>query len=111
MEVNAQLIKSMRTKRSWTQQHLADACGISLRTVQRVERYGTASNETVMGLASVFEVLQNDFILPDEPVITIAPAPAPVNSDIDKKKLIVTTLTIGMVIGASMVLVMNALLN
>jgi transcriptional regulator with XRE-family HTH domain len=46
----------MRNARGWTQQHLADACDISLRTVQRVEKYGTASNETIMGLCAVFEI-------------------------------------------------------
>lgn len=56
MEVNAEYIKKRRTNQGWTQQHLADMCGISLRTVQRVERYGQASNETVSSLASVFEV-------------------------------------------------------
>ena len=56
MEVNASIVRAMRTSRGWTQQHLADACDISLRTVQRVEKYGTASNETVMGLCAVFEI-------------------------------------------------------
>lgn len=56
MEVNASLIKSHRTNRGFTQQHLADACAISLRTIQRVERYGTASSETLMSLSAVFDV-------------------------------------------------------
>ncbi len=56
MDVNAKLIKDHRVKNNWTQQHLADACGLSLRTIQRVERYGNASNETVSALAAVFEI-------------------------------------------------------
>jgi len=56
MEVNAQLLKEHRTSRAFTQQHLADACDVSLRTIQRVERYGVASNETLMSLSAVFEV-------------------------------------------------------
>ncbi len=62
MEVNASKIRALRTSHGWTQQHLADACAISLRTVQRVERYGNASQETVASLASVFEVVQTDLI-------------------------------------------------
>ncbi len=68
MDVNAKKIKNLRTDKGWTQQHLADACAISLRTVQRVERYGNASQDTVLGLASVFEVSQSELIVPEEPV-------------------------------------------
>lgn len=45
-----------RKQRNWTQQHLADACSVSLRTIQRVERDGQASNETVQALNAVFEI-------------------------------------------------------
>ncbi len=62
MDVNASKIKELRTSNGWTQQHLADACAISLRTVQRVERYGNASQETIASLASVFEIVQTDLI-------------------------------------------------
>jgi len=109
MEVNAQLIKSMRTERSWTQQHLADACGVSLRTVQRVERYGNASNETTMSLAAVFEVSQVEFVLPDEPMIIIEQQL--VDNELTKKKLILTTLSIGIFIGAGMMFIVNSLVN
>lgn len=67
MDVNAKKIKGLRTDKGWTQQHLADACAISLRTVQRVERYGNASQDTVLGLASVFEVSQSDLIILEDP--------------------------------------------
>jgi transcriptional regulator with XRE-family HTH domain len=68
MEVNAAFIKQKRTINGWTQQHLADMCSVSLRTVQRVERYGQASNETVSSLASVLEVNRIEIIeiLPQE---------------------------------------------
>jgi len=72
MDVNAKKIKTLRTDKGWTQQHLADACAISLRTVQRVERYGNASQDTLLGLASVFEVLQSDLIVLEDPVEALA---------------------------------------
>ena len=56
MVVDQSLIIDQRKQRNWTQQHLADACGISLRTVQRVERDGQASNETVQGLNAVLDI-------------------------------------------------------
>jgi len=75
MDVNAAYIKEQRTAKNWTQQHLADACGVSLRTVQRVERYGNASNETVSALASVFEIQAADIIVPESPVETYESVP------------------------------------
>ncbi len=66
MEVNSQKIKKLRTERAFTQQHLADACDISLRTIQRVERYGTASSETVMSLSAVFDVDSETLVIAQE---------------------------------------------
>jgi transcriptional regulator with XRE-family HTH domain len=60
MEIDSSSIKKLRTQRSWTQQHLADACDISLRTVQRIEKIGNASNESVMSLCAVFEIPKTD---------------------------------------------------
>tara|TARA_B110000091_G_scaffold94778_2_gene103406 strand:+ start:670 stop:987 length:318 start_codon:yes stop_codon:yes gene_type:complete len=60
MEIDSSTIKNLRTQRSWTQQHLADACDISLRTVQRIEKIGNASNESVMSLCAVFEIQKKD---------------------------------------------------
>lgn len=65
MEVNAQRLKEHRTSRAFTQQHLADACDVSLRTIQRVERYGVASNETLMSLSAVFKVDINTLLAID----------------------------------------------
>ncbi|QLE87315.1 helix-turn-helix transcriptional regulator [Shewanella sp. Scap07] len=58
MDINAASVKQLRQQRGWTQQHLADACNISIRTIQRIEKEGAASNETLLGLCAVFEVEQ-----------------------------------------------------
>ena len=58
MEIDAITVKALRQSKGWTQQHLADACAISLRTVQRVEKEGSASSETLLGLCAVLEVEQ-----------------------------------------------------
>lgn len=49
-------IKRWREDRAWSQEHLADVAGIGLRTVQRIENGEKASRETVMALASSFNV-------------------------------------------------------
>ncbi|MGQ4276124.1 helix-turn-helix domain-containing protein [Pseudidiomarina sp. E22-M8] len=56
MDVNAQFIKKYRQQNLWSQQQLADMAGLSLRTLQRVEKTSTASLETIKSLAAVFEV-------------------------------------------------------
>ncbi|MDU0112596.1 helix-turn-helix transcriptional regulator [Psychrosphaera aquimarina] len=106
MEINAELIKNQRTERNWTQQHLADACGVSLRTIQRVERYGNAANETVMALASVFQIEQSEIIIPETPVVEIT---AESEEGVSKVVNFIVTLLSGIVIGAALVMFINNL--
>ena len=49
-------IKDLRHKKGWSQEQLADLCGLNVRTIQRVENGNQASLETLKSLASVFEV-------------------------------------------------------
>ncbi|MCL1050049.1 helix-turn-helix domain-containing protein [Shewanella abyssi] len=63
MDISATTVKDLRLSRGWTQQHLADACDISLRTVQRIEKDGSASNETLLGLCAVFEIEQKTLVV------------------------------------------------
>lgn len=97
MDVNAKKIKELRTGKVWTQQHLADACAISLRTVQRVERYGNASQDTVLGLSSVFEIQQSDIIVLEDLVEDISDETD--NSSSQNKQLFFAAL-IGAIAGA-----------
>lgn len=53
---NAEKIRRWREERHWSQEHLAAVAGIGVRTVQRIENGGTASNETLMALAAAFSV-------------------------------------------------------
>ena len=50
------LIQKLRLKRGWSQQQLAQASGLSARTIQRIEAGQPASVETLKSIASVFEV-------------------------------------------------------
>ena len=50
------LIQKLRLKHGWSQQQLADASGLSVRTIQRIEAGHPASVETLKSLAAVFEV-------------------------------------------------------
>jgi transcriptional regulator with XRE-family HTH domain len=50
------LIQKLRLQRGWSQEQLAELSGLSVRTIQRIERGLPASNETLKSLASVFEI-------------------------------------------------------
>ena len=49
------VIRKLRLDRGWSQEELAAASGISVRTIQRLENGGRASLETLKCLAAVFE--------------------------------------------------------
>lgn len=56
ISMNAQQIRRLREARAWSQEHLAEAAGLSLRTIQRVEAEGKASAETRLALAGAFGI-------------------------------------------------------
>ncbi|WP_417512896.1 2TM domain-containing protein [Minwuia sp.] len=49
------IVRKLRLDKGWSQETLAEVSGLSVRTVQRVERGGQASLETLNALASVLE--------------------------------------------------------
>ncbi len=49
------VIRKLRLDRGWSQEDLAEISGVSVRTVQRIERGGRASLETLKCLAAAFE--------------------------------------------------------
>lgn len=56
IKAKSSLIRKYRTQRMWSQEQLAEACSLGLRTIQRVEARGNASIETIKALAAVFDV-------------------------------------------------------
>jgi len=60
VRVDSNRIRTERGNRGWTQGHLARVAGLSLRTIQRIEKTGSASFESVTALASVFSVEVTD---------------------------------------------------
>ena len=49
-------IRDLRGERSWSQEHLAGASNLSLRTVQRVESGYSCASDTLMALAAAFGI-------------------------------------------------------
>lgn len=56
MQLNTEMVKLRRQHKGWTQQQLAEIADLSLRTVQRIETTGLASNESCSALCAVLEL-------------------------------------------------------
>jgi transcriptional regulator with XRE-family HTH domain len=69
MNINAALVKQLRLEKSWSQEELAIATGLNLRTVQRIEKEATASLQSKKALASVFGLAIKDLEHKEIPVI------------------------------------------
>ena len=69
------LIRKIRLERGLSQAQLAEMSGVSIRTIQRLERGAPASAETLKCIAAVLEV---DFTLlrKDQPMPADTPSPA-----------------------------------
>ena len=52
----AEKVKTFRQDNGWSQELLAKASGLSLRTIQRVEKDGSSSAETQLALAAAFNI-------------------------------------------------------
>jgi transcriptional regulator with XRE-family HTH domain len=64
------IVRKLRLQRGWTQDQLAEFAGISVRSVQRIERGADPSLETLKALAAVFEVDLSTFQAGAEPMQT-----------------------------------------
>jgi transcriptional regulator with XRE-family HTH domain len=69
MKINRNLVLSLRKGRSWSQEELAIAAGLNLRTVQRIESSGSASLQSRKALAAAFNIEIGDL---DSPEVSMA---------------------------------------
>ncbi len=77
------LVQKVRLQRGWSQQQLADLSGLSVRTIQRIERGQGASVETLKSLAAVFET---DFSnLQNQPESGMPPSSLPHGVSLEEK--------------------------
>jgi transcriptional regulator with XRE-family HTH domain len=79
VQVDGELVRTERERRAWSQEHLASAAGIGVRTVQRIEASGVASYETLRAISAALEMpvstLRRDALQQPAPAVTsLAPA-------------------------------------
>ena len=84
------LIQKMRLQRGWSQEQLAQVSGLSVRTVQRLERGQVPSLESANALAAVFEIDLNRLREPDmdqtQPFANVRPDEALAFRHVRRKK-------------------------
>jgi len=56
MNINVELLLKLRKDKSWSQDELAIASGLNIRTVQRIEKEASASLQSKKALASAFDI-------------------------------------------------------
>jgi transcriptional regulator with XRE-family HTH domain len=73
MRVKAELILKLRRERSWSQDELATASGLNLRTIQRIESDGSASLQSKKAVAAALDIDTRDL---DDEGVHMKPCPA-----------------------------------
>ena len=63
--INKELVKSLRIRQAWSQEQLAEVSGLSLRTIQRIEKDGKCSLESIRSLCSVLDLNPADLVQDD----------------------------------------------
>lgn len=71
--INRVRLKSERCGRGWSQEHLAAASGVSARTIQRLERSGSATPASITAVAAAMGLPFEALAVPDTPVRRVTP--------------------------------------
>jgi transcriptional regulator with XRE-family HTH domain len=65
IEGSPMLIQKLRLQRGWSQEQLAELSGLSVRTIQRIERGQPASIESLKSLGAAFQIDFSDLKEPE----------------------------------------------
>lgn len=93
MRVNAELIQETRAANGWSQEELARASGLNLRTIQRIETTAVASLRSKSAVATALDLDIRDLDANDE--VKLAPCPECRSDHVYRSKSLVDTTTIG----------------
>ena len=74
MNLDKAKLKQLRESKAWSQSHLAKVSGISLRTIQRIEKSGIASPESVKSICATFDIQIGEISISEEYQKEIAPS-------------------------------------
>ncbi len=63
MKIDSDLVRKLRSTKSWTQEQLGEASDLDPRTIQRIESTGKASPDSINRLATALEVDPADLVV------------------------------------------------
>lgn len=102
MKIKASLIVEKRNEKAWSQQHLADVSGLSLRTVQRVENTSAASPDSVKAIAMAFGLIPADLMeAKANPTKTDNPMTLAIDNP-RKSLFLILSMAVALTVGASL---------
>lgn len=102
MKIDGNKVRTLRESRAWSQEQLATASGLSVRTVQRAEVESSASRETRVCLAAAFGIDHNELNPTAQPAVQ---RPAVDDTDL----VLLATGSAFLLAGASMIIVLALL--
>lgn len=73
MQLDVQKLKKLRKSKAWSQSHFAEVAGVSLRTIQRIEKSGIASPESAKSICASYDIQVVDLIINEHLKIEAAP--------------------------------------
>lgn len=73
MQLNKEQLRREREVRAWSQSHLAEVAGLSMRTVQRIENSGSASLESAKAIAAAFDTQVEALLATETTVLVRSP--------------------------------------
>ena len=74
------IVRKLRLQRGWSQEQLAEMSGLSVRTIQRIERGRTPGLESLASLAAVFDVPVTELRQEDD-IMTEAKTPSRISGE------------------------------
>lgn len=62
MSISAEKLNKLRIQNGWSQERLAEISGLSLRTIQRLEKGETASLESQQAISKAFDIPPSELL-------------------------------------------------
>lgn len=66
MKIDVAKVRSLRLSKNWSQEQLSEVCGLSLRTIQRIENGSNLSLESLKVLAEALGVATNELLIQEK---------------------------------------------
>lgn len=66
MAISAEKLHQLRLQNGWSQERLAEICGLSLRTIQRLEKGASASLESQLAISKAFDIAPSELLDDDD---------------------------------------------